>query len=916
MELHITVQLKQASAQPVVAAYLDRLPLNAHQRESLLPPSGAVEIEADAALRAMHGSLAAEAAIATGGTAVGAGANAFSFSQHHQPEEGDSASQSVLARLLLAYGEPGKVAPEPVDPGNDNDEFNDIDNVSDGQGTELPLSLTADGTPHVAVAPPLNRKSMVPRPWGELNPLVRWVDVANRRFDLRSAKRKAALRGITLPPVPTLAAERRRRREEDAEWVDGPDPVGRWHHNGNVRRLALLFLMLLQTGTATYFMREVLPYHGGEPLELAMLILFAVLFCWVSAGFWTALMGFMVLIRGPAADPYLISREHAGDREIAAEARTAIVMPICNEDVARVFAGLRATYDSVARTNEGKDLAHFDFFILSDSGQADICAAEIDAWARLCAEVGGFGRIFYRHRVRRVKRKSGNIDDFCRRWGASYRYMIVLDADSVMSGDCLSTLVRLMQANPGAGIIQTAPRAAGRDTLYARIQQFSTRVYGPLFTAGLHYWQLGESHFWGHNAIIRLAPFMRHCALAPLPGTGVMAGEIMSHDFVEASLMRRAGWSVWIAYDLDGSFEEMPPNLLDELSRDRRWCQGNLMNFRLFLARGMHPVHRGVFATGVMAYISAPLWCLFLILSTLLLATHTLIDPQYFVAPKQLFPIWPEWHPEKALALFSATATLLFLPKILSVFLLIVKGAGNFGGSLRLVLSMLLELIFSMLLAPVRMLFHTRYVLGAFLGWNAGWKSPPRADNQTGWGEAVRRHGWHSLLGIVWGTGVYWLSPSYVWWLLPITGSLAISVPMSVLSSRVPMGRAMRKLGLFLIPEEKYPPRELQETVAHLAASKPERGFVEAVVDPVYNALLCAVGHAHPRRPQASTHMRLAMVRLALRDGPLALSEKQRLTILDDPQLLSALHFDVWHSAHAHPAWRAALKLPLSILSA
>ncbi|HEY4071944.1 MAG TPA: glucans biosynthesis glucosyltransferase MdoH [Herbaspirillum sp.] len=904
MELHITAQLKQVPAQSVVAAYLDRLPLNTHQRERLLPPSGAIDIEADVALRAMHGSLAAEAAVATGITAVGAGASAFSFSRHHQPEDGDSAAQSVLARLLLAYGEPKDGSAEAKADDQADDAGTDI---NAGASTELPLTIASNGAPCVAVAPPLNRKSMVPRPWGELNPLVRWVDVANRRFDRRSAKRKAAKQGIILPPVPTLAAERRRRREEDAEWVDGPDPIGRWHRSGNVRRLALLFLMLLQTGTATYFMREVLPYHGGEPLELAMLVLFAVLFCWVSAGFWTALMGFMVLMRGPAADRYLISRETAGEKSIAADARTAIVVPICNEDVSRVFAGLRATYASLARTNDGKDLAHFDFFVLSDSSQADICAAEIDAWAALCAEVRGFGRIFYRHRVRRVKRKSGNIDDFCRRWGASYRYMIVLDADSVMSGDCLSTLVRLMQVNPGAGIIQTAPRAAGRDTLYARIQQFATRVYGPLFTAGLHYWQLGESHFWGHNAIIRLAPFMRHCALAPLPGSGPMAGEIMSHDFVEASLMRRAGWSVWIAYDLDGSYEEMPPNLLDELSRDRRWCQGNLMNFRLFLARGMHPVHRGVFATGVMAYISAPLWCLFLILSTLLLASHTLIDPQYFVAPKQLFPIWPEWHPEKALALFSATATLLFLPKILSVFLLIVKGAGNFGGSLRLVISMVLELIFSMLLAPVRMLFHTRYVLGAFLGWAVGWKSPPRADNQTGWGEAVRRHGWHSLLGVAWGGGVYWLSPSYVWWLLPITGSLAISIPMSVLSSRVSLGRVMRKLGFFLIPEEKYPPRELQETVAHLAAAGPERGFVDAVVDPIYNALLCAVGRAHPQRPQSATHARLAMLRGALRDGPHSMTEKQRTMVLDDPQLLSALHFDVWHSAYAHPAWRAAL---------
>src|SRR5438132_5950843 len=248
--------------------------------------------------------------------------------------------------------------------------------------------------------------------------------------------------------------------------------------------------------------------------------------------------------------------------------------------------------------------------------------------------------------------------------------MLVLDADSVMSGTSLTALVRMMEANPTAGIIQTAPRAAGRDTLYARVQQFATRVYGPLFTAGLHFWQLGESHYWGHNAVIRVAPFMRHCALGRLPGRGALAGEILSHDFVEAALMRRAGWAVWIAYDLPGSYEEMPPNLIDELKRDRRWCQGNLMNFRLFLMKGLHVAHRAVFMSGVMAYLSALLWFVFLLLSTALLAVYTLSEPKYFVRPYQLFPLWPEWHPECAIALFGATALLLFLPKILSVLLI------------------------------------------------------------------------------------------------------------------------------------------------------------------------------------------------------------------------------------------------------
>ena len=224
-------------------------------------------------------------------------------------------------------------------------------------------------------------------------------------------------------------------------------------------------------------------------------------------------------------------------------------------------------------------------------------------------------------------------------------------------------------------------RAARGRSRYAVRARATVRdsAYGPVFTAGLHYWQLGESHYWGHNAIIRVAPFMKHCALGRLRGRGALSGEILSHDFVEAALMRRAGWSVWIAYDLPGSFEEMPPNLLDELARDHRWCQGNLMNMRLFLMKGLHPAHRAVFMTGVMAYLSAPLWFLSLILATALVAVQTLSVPQYFVQPFQLFPLWPEWHPERAIMLFSATALLLFLPKILAS--LLVEANGLRGSS-------------------------------------------------------------------------------------------------------------------------------------------------------------------------------------------------------------------------------------------
>ncbi|MFJ3482717.1 glucans biosynthesis glucosyltransferase MdoH [Pseudomonas sp. NPDC090202] len=764
------------------------------------------------------------------------------------------------------------------------------------------LTVDASGRVCLKAAPPIRRTKVVPEPW--------------RTNILHRAWRR--MTGKTNPPPPT---------HDD---LPRDLPKSRWRTVGSIRRYILLLLMLGQTIVAGFYMKGILPYQGWSlvsfdeishqtlwqtavqvmpyALQTTILLMFGILFCWVSAGFWTALMGFLELLTG--RDKYRISGASAGNEPIEAGARTALVMPICNEDVPRVFAGLRATFESVAATG---DLDRFDFFVLSDTNETDIAVAEQQAWLDVCRETNGFGKIFYRRRRRRVKRKSGNLDDFCRRWGGDYRYMVVLDADSVMSGECLTSLVRLMEATPDAGIIQTAPKASGMDTLYARMQQFATRVYGPLFTAGLHFWQLGESHYWGHNAIIRMKPFIEHCALAPLPGKGAFAGAILSHDFVEAALMRRAGWGVWIAYDLPGSYEELPPNLLDELKRDRRWCHGNLMNFRLFLVKGMHPVHRAVFLTGVMSYLSAPLWFLFLVLSTALLAVNTLMEPTYFLEPRQLYPLWPQWHPEKAVALFSTTIVLLFLPKLLSIVLIWAKGAEGYGGRIKVTLSMLMEMLFSMLLAPVRMIFHTRFVLAAFLGWAATWNSPQRDDDSTPWSEAAKRHGPQTVLGFAWAALVIWLNPSFLWWLTPIVGSLILSIPVSVISSRTKLGLKAKDESYFLIPEEHTPPQELVSTDQYTHENRWHAlndGFVRAVVDPQQNALACALATSRHRQAEPIEWMRIERVRHAVKGGPENLSNHERLQLLSDPVALARLHELVWAEGNAAwlDAWRASVK--------
>jgi len=674
------------------------------------------------------------------------------------------------------------------------------------------------------------------------------------------------------------------------------------------RRVMFVILVLIQTTAFAYYMSaKVLPYHGREPLELAILSLSTILFLWVSLGFWTALSGFVLLVFG--GDRHAITRSVAPGTPIPPEARTAVIMPICNEHVARVFAGIRATYDSLVAAGA---LRHFDFFVLSDSSEPDTLTAERQAWLDLCVAIGGFGHVFYRWRRHRIKRKSGNVADFCRRWGSQYRYMVVLDADSVMSGDCLTTLVRLMEANPTTGIIQTAPRASGRDTLYARIQQFATRVYGPVFTAGLHFWQLGESYYWGHNAIIRVAPFIRHCALGRLPGRGPLSGEILSHDFVEAALMRRAGWKVWMAYDLAGSYEEMPPNLLDELKRDRRWCQGNLINSRLSLWHGVHPAHRAIFMTGIMTYVAAPLWLVSLVLATTFVALHTLVGPQYFVESRQLFPIWPQWDVEATIGFAAGTALVLFLPKILAAALVVARDATRFGGRLPVMLSLLIEILFSALLAPVRMLFHTQFVIAVLINMRIHWKSPPRENAETTWREATRRHGVHTVIGLAWAVGIYWLEPAYAWWMFPVLGALALSIPVSVYSSRVSLGRRLRDARLFLIPEESDMPRELRIVGVHASLAGEGPRFIDAVVDPDVNEIAGAVSPRHVRSSARMQSHCERVVAAAVERGPDALTDRQKLFFLANPPALVQLHHQIRSSPAAHPGWHAARLLAQS----
>ncbi len=673
------------------------------------------------------------------------------------------------------------------------------------------------------------------------------------------------------------------------------------------------------TSLATWFMADLLWREGISVLEGLILTLFVILFAHIAAGFCTALVGFYVINRGGDSSRITATLPEGGEPMLA---KTAIVMPAFNEDVSRVFEGLRVVFRSVQET---KQLEHFDFFVLSDSNQPNQWIQEEVAWAELCKQVGGFGKIFYRKRRQSINKKAGNVADFLRRWGRRYRYMIVLDADSIMTGKALVQLVALMEKNPQVGLIQTAPRIVNGETLFARIQSFASRLYSPLFLAGLNYWQQHEGNFWGHNAVVRVQPFIDHCSLPELPGSEPFGGRILSHDFVEAALMRKAGWAVWLAGDIDGSYEEGPPTLIESAKRDRRWCQGNLQHAWLLTTRGFRPASRFHLLMGVMGYVSSPLWLLFMILSTIhvfsLLASSAVAVPGWVTDTTSLFGV--DLQVPAALTLFALTMLLIFVPKIVSVVVTLGDraDAARFGGKTRLVVSALLETVVSALLAPINMVFNSKFVLFTLLGQGVAWVTQKRGsdDDGTDWREAIITHGGQTAFGLVWGVSAFVLSPPFFWWLSPVLAGLVLAVPISILLSKAGVGRAARRLGIFLTPEETAPPYELKrlqqnlaECYRHLPPFEPLRadyGLLQAVLDPYVNALHVAL--LRQRRPSEEAREWFVQLReRLLRDGPAKFATKEKMALLMDAESMIWLHRELWSCPAGSLAewWRLAMR--------
>ncbi|MDE2306191.1 MAG: glucans biosynthesis glucosyltransferase MdoH, partial [Gammaproteobacteria bacterium] len=564
---------------------------------------------------------------------------------------------------------------------------------------------------------------------------------------------------------------------------------------------AVLFArLILASATAgigsygIYQMLQVVRFDSMTRLQGLMIVFFALSLVWIAFAAGSVLAGASRRReRRPSLDP-------GGGVSL-----TALVMPVYNEDPLRTTCALQAMAEALAAAGAHRA---FEIVVLSDSTDADAWIRETLAVGRLRSALAAIMPVWYRRRWRNVARKAGNIEDFVKRWGGRYDHMIVLDADSLMDAATLCGLAGAMRADPDLGILQTAPMLIGATTLFGRLQQFAARVYGPVITRGLAAWSGDSGNYWGHNAIIRMSAFAESCGLPQLPGRKPFGGHVLSHDFVEAALMRRRGWKVRMATELGGSWEESPPSLIDLAIRDRRWAQGNLQHLKVIGTSGLSTTSRLHLGIGIMSYLSSPLWLVLLAIGFALALQSHLIRPEYFTQDFQLFPTWPRFDTALMMSLFWFSMFVLLIPKLLGLVRAIFSRRlrRSTGGVIGVCASVLLEVLLSALYAPVLMLVQCRHVVEIVMGRDSGWRPQRRESGGLGWREAWHFHKRHFLLGAVTTVIVWFLSPPMLAWVSPALLGLLLSIPLSRYSGSANAGRYLARVALLRIPEEVEPP--------------------------------------------------------------------------------------------------------------
>ncbi len=677
-----------------------------------------------------------------------------------------------------------------------------------------------------------------------------------------------------------------------------------------LRRTLFFSTVLVVNVVASLWLADLFWRMGFQKAHYPLLAIFVMLNGLLTLGSFHAFFGAIDMLLG-RKQSVRISQLAAGKSGPLVK-RHAVVIPIYNEDSIKVCARLEAIYRSIEATGT---LESFDFFLISDTRDLDLWVMEEMAWTNLCRQLDGFGRIYYRRRKTNENRKAGNIGDFVRSYGGNYEAMLVLDADSLMDGADIVKMTRVMEAYPRLGILQTPPRLIRGSSIFTRLQQFAMRLYGPLFIRGLNYWQLSGGSYWGHNALIRMQPFSEFCELPALPGREPFGGRILSHDFVEAALMVSQGWEVWLAWDIEGTYEEAPPTLVDHLIRDRRWCQGNLQHLWLIFARKLPFTVRVHLFMGIMAYLGSPLWFLFLALGT-----WVAWDRHFSQLSELPFESYTaRWFHidgiQQSAILTLFVFSLLFLPKILAVIggILTPSIRRSFGGALRLIFGAVFETIVSMLLAPCIMVAHTLMVLSIISGKAVGWGNQNRETDGTSWGDAFRFHAPQTVLGIVWTFIALKIGPTFTAWMLPILLGLLLAAPVSVWTSRTRYGKALLARKLLATPEEISVPSIMTLADSATAAVDPaldatldaRRGVVAAVVDPYVNGV-----HVSLLEQADITPADEALAERCLSAGPSGLTKNEMAELLYLAPAMLMMHRAVWlrPAEGMHSVWTQAVE--------
>ena len=590
------------------------------------------------------------------------------------------------------------------------------------------------------------------------------------------------------------------------------------------RRAVVLGSSAVMTLAASWPVFATLQRGGLVVLEVMALLMFLVLFAWVAISFVSAVAGF-ALVMSRARQPLGLSLSDPPPRLASA---TALLVPTYNEEPARLMAGVQAICESLERTGQA---ANFAVFVLSDTTRADVARAEACEYRALRRRLRGAVPVYYRRRERNTGRKAGNIAQWVQGFGAAFPQFLILDADSLMEGNTIVRLAGAMERHPDVALLQTLPTIVNGRTLFARMQQFASRVYGPVQAHGLAWWHGAEGNYWGHNAIIRTAAFAASAGLPELKGRKPFAGAVLSHDFVEAALLRRGGWALHMLPGLGGSYEEGPPSLGDMLLRDRRWCQGNLQHGGVIGARGLHWLSRLHLGSGIVQYLVSPIWAMLMLVGLAIPLAHAVLGSGQFKVDALAIGRTATGGPDALLWIFVLTMAMLVLPKLLGLVATLADGPTRrgCGGSLRALGGVAIESVLTALIAPVTMYMHSRAVAEVLAGRDSGWNAQRRDDGSVSWGDLARSYGSISLFGLAMAALVYAVSPAMAAWMAPVLAGMVLCIPVAKLTSSNAVGGWLRARRLLLTPEERRPPMVLAR--ASKLRRQPEPEFAPEVSD-------------------------------------------------------------------------------------